>query len=83
MMPDQDLADDPAADRAQAVAVVQDLGLLEDVEPQRRLAGPAVLGEARPARRSAARTPRRRATASPEASPTAWPRCRSRLASDA
>ena len=28
-------------------------------------------------------TPSRSATASPDASPTAWPRCRSRLASDA
>ena len=46
MMPDQHLADDPASDRTEPVAVVQDLGLLEDVEPQRRLAVPAVLGEA-------------------------------------
>ena len=44
--PDQHLADDPAADGAELLAVVQDVGLLEDVEPQRRLAVPAVLGEA-------------------------------------
>jgi hypothetical protein len=43
--PDEDLADDPAADRTQLVAVVHDLGLLEDVEPQRRLADPPELGE--------------------------------------
>jgi hypothetical protein len=42
----EDLTDDPPADRPQPVASVQDLGLLEDVEPQRRLLGPSVLGEA-------------------------------------
>src|SRR3954452_3885146 len=43
---DQDLAHEAATDRTQPLAGVQDLCLLEDVEPQRRLAGPTVLGEA-------------------------------------
>jgi hypothetical protein len=42
---DQDLADHAAADRAQLLALVEHLRLLEDVEPQRCLAGPATLGE--------------------------------------
>src|SRR4051812_1081658 len=42
---DQDLADDAATYWAQLLAGVQHLGLLEDVEPQRCLAGPTVLGE--------------------------------------
>src|SRR6266545_2856098 len=43
---DQDLADDAAADRAEPLAVAAVLGLLEDVEPQRRLLPPAGPGEA-------------------------------------
>src|SRR5919108_379558 len=44
--PDQDLADDAAADRPEPLAAAAVLGLLEDVEPQRRLQPPAAGGEA-------------------------------------
>ena len=67
------------------VAVVQDLGLLEDVEPQRRLAGPAVLGEpdllggSARARRGGARRPRPRRGRRPgRAAGRGWPATRSR-----
>ena len=64
----QHLADDPAADRAEPVAVAARVGLAQDVEPERRLAAPAVL--ARPTRRrSGASAPIIRATASPDGQP--------------
>jgi hypothetical protein len=43
---DQHFADDPPADGTETVAVLQRLGLLEDVEPQRRLCAPSSRREA-------------------------------------
>ena len=45
---DEDLGHDPPADRAQRAALADDLGLLQDVEPQRRLAAPFRIREERP-----------------------------------
>jgi hypothetical protein len=41
--PDEDLRDDPPADRAERLAAAHDVGLLEHVVPERRLGVPAVL----------------------------------------
>src|SRR5262245_46825137 len=35
--PEEDLGDDPPTDRPQALPVVLELGLLQDVEPERRV----------------------------------------------
>ena len=80
-MPDQHLADDPPADRAEPVAARRHVGLAEDVEPERRLVAPAVAREPDVGRveRLGADA---RATASPDGRPIAWPRCRSRAASE-
>ena len=43
--PDQHLSDDPSAHLPESVAVVAGAGLAQDVEPERRLAVPAVLGQ--------------------------------------
>ncbi len=78
----QDLADDPPADWTELIAVVQDVGLPEDAEPER--VSPVQPRSDRPTSSAlSTRTARRRAMASPEARPTAWLRCRSRVASDA
>ena len=42
---DEDLGDDAPADRPQLAALADDLGLLQDVEPQRGLAVPPRIGE--------------------------------------
>ena len=42
---DEDLGHDPPADRAQLAALADDLGLLQDVEPQRGLAAPSRIRE--------------------------------------
>ena len=79
----QHLADDPPADRPELVAVVQDVGLFEDVEPQRCLAGPPVLGEPDLLGGQRGHTEAVRDDFTGGESGRARPRCRSRFASDA
>ena len=43
---DEDLGHDAPTDRAQRAALADELGLLQDVEPQRGLAVPSRIGEA-------------------------------------
>src|SRR5215218_8651279 len=38
--PQEDLGDDPATDRTKPLTIVLELGLLQDIEPQRRLPFP-------------------------------------------
>ena len=78
----EDLGDDAAADRAEALAARARFGLLEHVEPQRGLPGPAQVDAPRPRPRRAASRPSRRRPPRRDGSPVATPRCRSRMARD-
>ena len=44
---DEDLGHDPPTDRAERAALADELGLLQDVEPQRGLAAPSRIARAR------------------------------------
>ena len=75
------LGDDVAADLAEPVAVVAGRRFAQDVEPERRLALPAVAAESNSSSSSGS-APISRATASPDGSPVPCPRSRSRPASE-